>query len=203
MRTILLSTAVAACCLTSAAASAQSSADIVNALKPTHDMLSGATRGIRPIESTPEGSPRPASTPQSPRVRTATTGAAVHPRAANQAAPERAIDLIIPFRTGSADLTPQAARKLDQLGVALSSAELAAYRFRIEGHTDTVGQRDANQTLSERRARTVADYLEEKFGISQSRLEPVGMGQDHPAVPTGDQVPEERNRRVQVVNIGA
>ena len=50
-----------------------------------------------------------------------------------------AVSLNIQFATGSADLTPAAIRSLDQLGQALSTPTLAAYHFRIEGHTDTVG----------------------------------------------------------------
>jgi outer membrane protein OmpA-like peptidoglycan-associated protein len=48
----------------------------------------------------------------------------------------------------------------------------------------------------------VADYLVGKFHIDLTRLEPVGMGQDGLMVPTADQTPESRNRRVLVVNIG-
>ena len=54
--------------------------------------------------------------------------------------------------TDAAVLTPDAMRTLDDLGRALSSKELAGYRSRIEGHTDTVGSRDYNRLLSERRA---------------------------------------------------
>ena len=50
-------------------------------------------------------------------------------------------------------------RTLDELGRALASKDLAAYRFRIEGHTDTVGSRDYNRALSERRAEAVVDYV--------------------------------------------
>ena len=48
------------------------------------------------------------------------------------------MNLSVQFRTGSAELTPAARRTLDELGKALSDAQLAPYRFRIEGHTDTV-----------------------------------------------------------------
>ena len=111
--------------------------------------------------------------------------------------------LNVQFRTNSAELTPAAMRTLDELGRALSSQTLSTYRFRIEGHTDTVGSPETNKNLSERRARAVADYLEAKQGIDRNRLEAVGMGKQGLSVQTADQVPEPRNRRVQVVNIGA
>ena len=80
---------------------------------------------------------------------------------------------------------------------------LTAYRFRIEGHTDTVGGRDYNKALSDRRAVAVAEYLAGRFHVDRTRLQPIGMGQEGLMVPTPDQTPEVRNRRVLVVNIGS
>ena len=107
------------------------------------------------------------------------------------------------FATGSAELTPQAIQTLDRLGQALTDRSLADYRFRIEGHTDTVGTPAANQALSERRAAAVVDYLVNTFHVDRSRVQPIGMGEDGLAIATPDQTPEARNRRVQVVNIGS
>ena len=99
-------------------------------------------------------------------------------------------------------LTPEAARSIDPLGQALTSPTLAPYRVRIEGHTDRVGSRIANQQLSEARAAAVRAYLIQRFGIQPERLVSVGLGEDHPAVPTPDEVPERQNRRVMIVNLG-
>lgn len=127
------------------------------------------------------------------------------PAAVSGPAPESVptTSLNVQFRTNSAELTPEAMRTLDELGRALSSQVLSTYRFRIEGHTDTVGRPETNKNLSERRARAVADYLAAKHGIDRNRLEAIGMGKEGLLVETADQVPEPRNRRVQVVNIGA
>jgi outer membrane protein OmpA-like peptidoglycan-associated protein len=114
-----------------------------------------------------------------------------------------AVSLTVEFKTGSAELTPHATHVLDELGRALTSSELATYRFRVEGHTDTVGTPETNKTLSEKRAEAVAAYLETKFGVPAARLEAVGVGDAQPLVPTPPQTPEARNRRVQVVNLGA
>ena len=113
------------------------------------------------------------------------------------------VSLNVLFATGSADLTPDAIQTLNDLGRALTDPALAAYKFRIEGHTDTVGSRDYNKALSEARATTVAEYLAGKFQVDRSRLQPVGMGQEGLLVPTPDQTPEQRNRRVLVVNAGS
>ena len=58
--------------------------------------------------------------------------------------------------------------------------------------------------LSKARAQVVTTYLEQNFGIPPVRLVPVGYGKEHlleDRLP--NQTPDPRNRRVQVVNIGA
>lgn len=113
-----------------------------------------------------------------------------------------AVALMVTFPTGSAAITPAAEQVLRALGEALASPDLSRYRFRIEGHTDTVGDAAANQALSERRAAAVRDYLVRRFRIPPARLETVGLGETQLAVQTGDNVAEPRNRRVQVLNLG-
>ncbi|MGH7043744.1 MAG: OmpA family protein [Acetobacteraceae bacterium] len=112
------------------------------------------------------------------------------------------VSLNVDFATGSAELTPTARRMLESLGQALTDPKLARDRFRIEGHTDTVGSPALNRALSERRAKRVAEYLADKFAIPAARLQPVGMGEQGLLVPTPPQTPELRNRRVRVVNEG-
>jgi outer membrane protein OmpA-like peptidoglycan-associated protein len=206
MRNLLIGSAVvAASTLCGAAAWAQSnpsSDQILNALRPTPDMLHGATRGIR----MPSAAPAPAgqasaAPPARPAVENTASAQPVSQRAATSSAPS--VNLVVEFKSGSADLTPQAINVLDRLGKALTDPSLTGYRFKIEGHTDTVGTPGENQALSERRAAAVASYLTSKFGITGARLEPVGVGSSDPLVPTPDQTAEPRNRRVQVVNLGA
>jgi len=125
-------------------------------------------------------------------------------QAATTAPPDRpAVSLMVTFATGSATLTPQAEAVLASLARALSSQDLAGYRFRIEGHTDSVGDHASNQALSERRAAAVREFLIAKFGVSPQRIEAVGLGETQLLVPTPDETPNARNRRVQVVNIGS
>jgi outer membrane protein OmpA-like peptidoglycan-associated protein len=112
------------------------------------------------------------------------------------------VSLALQFASNSAELTPQAASVLDELGRALSSPGLSHDRFRIEGHTDTVGSPKYNKALSQRRANAVAAYLEQKFAIPPARLRPVGFGQEGLAVPTPPQTDNAENRRVRVVNLG-
>jgi len=158
---------------------------IVKSLTPT-DGLGNSTRGIR-IGNGPAGQQQQPQQQQQP---------------GQAAAKAPAVSLNIQFATGSADLTPAAIRSLDQLGQALSTPTLAAYHFRIEGHTDTVGSADLNKSLSERRAEAVVSYLTSKYHIDASRLQAIGMGEDGLAISTPPNTPEARNRRVLVVNVG-
>lgn len=172
---------------------------IIQSLKPKGNLLSGQTRGIRlaaPPASAAHSAPvrsAAAAVPGAPRVYPERTAAAAAP----------SVNLNVDFANGSAQLTPAARATLDQLGRALSSSQLAEYKFRIVGHTDTVGSPGINKTLSEQRADAVMKYLVSKFGVQSSRLEAEGVGEAGLLVPTPPQTPEPRNRRVQVINIGA
>lgn len=109
------------------------------------------------------------------------------------------INIKVYFEFDSAILKPEAMDVLDQLGEALSSAQLSNYRFEIAGHTDAVGSDAYNQTLSEHRAKAVLDYVVVAFGIDASRIETKGYGESRlldPANPEGDV-----NRRVQVTRL--
>jgi outer membrane protein OmpA-like peptidoglycan-associated protein len=112
------------------------------------------------------------------------------------------LSLNVVFANGSAQLTPEAMHLLNNLGSALNDSRIATDRFRIEGHTDTVGSPDVNRALSDARARAVVHYLVNQFNIDPHRLEPIGMGPDGLLIPTKPDTPEPRNRRVQVVDLG-
>ena len=139
---------------------------IVKSLTPTPAM--GATRrGIR----TAPGGPAAGSSATG-----GSTAAAAQTRPAAAEAP--AVSMNVQFATGSAELTQQAIQTLTSLGQALTNPSLANYRFRIEGHTDTVGSPAYNQQLSQRRAEAVVDYLATNFHIDRSRVQAIGMGED-------------------------
>jgi outer membrane protein OmpA-like peptidoglycan-associated protein len=112
-----------------------------------------------------------------------------------------AASLPVLFASGSAELSDEGRAQLDKLGEALKDPQLAAAHFRIEGHTDTTGSDQTNQSLSQRRASAVVDYLATRFGVDRARLVAVGMGKRGLAVATPDQTAEPRNRRVLVINL--
>ena len=111
------------------------------------------------------------------------------------------VALNIQFEFGSEELTGPARATLDRLGQAMTSPELAGQVFRLEGHTDAVGDQDYNLALSRRRALAVQSYLLENFSLFSSQLLAQGFGS---SVPLPNLDPEDgRNRRVEVVNLSA
>jgi OOP family OmpA-OmpF porin len=69
----------------------------------------------------------------------------------------------------------------------------------IEGHTDNVGKAAYNQRLSEERAKSVRQYLIDKFGIDGSRLTTVGYGFSKPIASNDTAEGRQKNRRVVAV----
>ncbi len=110
------------------------------------------------------------------------------------------INLYINFEFNSDKLGTDAQIVLRNLGQALKDPRLAKFRFTIAGHTDAVGDAAYNQTLSERRAKAVQDYLVFHYGIDLQRLKSVGYGKTRllDSAKPADGV----NRRVQIVNEG-
>ena len=115
--------------------------------------------------------------------------------------PATGVQFKVQFAFGSAELTDEARSVLNELGTALNSEQLTPFRFRITGHTDAIGENRFNLSLSEQRARAVERYLSANFGISQSRLESVGLGESMLLVP--DNPAADANRRVEIMNVGA
>ena len=105
-------------------------------------------------------------------------------------------DLRLLFPYDSAELTPAAKKRLDELGRALKGDALKDYAFEIAGHTDAAGDDGYNLALSRRRAEAVVGYLGRAHRVARSRLEASGYGETALAEPAEPTSP--RNRRVEV-----
>ena len=110
--------------------------------------------------------------------------------------------LHVTFAFNSAEISPASIPMLKNLGEALKSAELSASCMQIEGHTDSKGSDAYNQTLSQRRAQSVVQYLAKSLGVEEDRLLAVGKGESDPIADNGTDAGRQKNRRVQIVNIG-
>jgi OmpA-OmpF porin, OOP family len=99
------------------------------------------------------------------------------------------------FNSGSATLTPGSFQSLEKLVDILSKNP--GLKLSIEGHTDNIGTMASNQLLSERRAKSIMDYLTSR-GIEQNRLIARGFGQDRPIADNSTSAGRAKNRRVEL-----
>ncbi len=146
-------------------------AALIDALAIEGPQGNGATRGFKPA--------RPGGAPAKP------------------AGPGKA-NLLVTFRTDSAELTTDAQGVLDTLARAMQSDALAGLSFRVEGHADARGDPEHNLKLSQSRAESVARHLSARHGILAERLQAQGKGSSEPLNKTRADAPE--NRRVTIVS---
>ena len=101
------------------------------------------------------------------------------------------------FANNSYKLSNKGKAALDELISANSNDN--GYLIAIAGHTSNTGSANYNQTLSERRAAAVAQYLRENAAVPMWRIVvPAGYGETHPAVSNDDSKNRALNRRVEV-----
>ncbi len=99
------------------------------------------------------------------------------------------------FGLGDSSLTAAAVGTLNTI---VARARLfSALEVTVIGHTDTRGDVDANFALGLRRARSFAERLQAQ-GLNAVSLEIGSDGEDFPLVPTGKNIDEPRNRRIEV-----
>ena len=101
----------------------------------------------------------------------------------------------INFAYNSATVEPQFRRTLDQVGQVLGQYDRTY--IDIYGHTDSTGSEAYNQDLSERRAGSVADYLETR-GVKSARIGIRGFGELQPIASNDTEQGRAANRRVEI-----
>ena len=112
------------------------------------------------------------------------------------ARPQPPVSFLMYFEFGSAvDITPAFKPVLAQLLAALPN--YPAPEITVIGHTDRVGSVESNDALSLQRAQTVRDLIVQA-GIQPDIVGVSGRGEREPVVATEDEVPEEKNRRVEI-----
>jgi len=114
------------------------------------------------------------------------------------------IRLIMPnaitFNTNEDVMKTSANRVLDS--VALVAKEYDKTKLQVIGHTDSTGNDKINIPLSQRRAATVANYLQLR-GVNGARLSVAGMGAAQPIASNATAEGREQNRRVEIFLINA
>ncbi len=99
------------------------------------------------------------------------------------------------FATGSFKLLPKSFKALDEVANLLKSDE--SLMIDIDGHTDSQGTEEKNQTLSDNRAASVKTYLVSK-GISEDRLKSTGYGSTKPVADNKTAAGRAKNRRTEL-----
>jgi OOP family OmpA-OmpF porin len=112
---------------------------------------------------------------------------------------EQTLKLLFDF--DSAELRPESIEELERLVKFMGDVPFATAL--IEGHTDSKGTEEYNLKLSDRRAKSVFDYLTSR-GVDPARLSSIGHGESKPIAPNeidGKDNPEGRqlNRRVMLI----
>jgi len=111
------------------------------------------------------------------------------------AMPPAPVRFVLYFESDSTDLTTESRSLLPEILAAIARRQPAAVG--VVGHADTAGPADRNYRLSLQRAETVAGLLT-SLGVVSASLDIDSHGEADLLVPTADDVPEPRNRRVEV-----
>ena len=109
--------------------------------------------------------------------------------------PKRPLHFHLYFIEGTT-LTTDSVKLLPDIIAAIRERN-SAY-LSVIGHTDTIGTKEMNMELSDRRARAVVKLLV-SHGVDSSTIWTAYHGKENPLVPTADNVREPRNRRVEIV----
>ena len=101
----------------------------------------------------------------------------------------------VTFATGSANLDPAFRSTLDNVAATLTEYEKTSVD--VLGHTDSTGSDAFNQTLSQQRSSTVANYLSQR-GVQPVRLATRGYGESQPRASNTTVEGRASNRRVEI-----
>lgn len=115
--------------------------------------------------------------------------------AALAARPKPPRTFVLYFELGGTQLTPASQAQMNDIFDEVRSRP--APDLSVVGHTDTAGAAAANETLAQSRADFVARLLK-PAAASGLQIEVTSHGERNLLVPTPDDTPEPRNRRVEV-----
>jgi OmpA-OmpF porin, OOP family len=99
------------------------------------------------------------------------------------------------FRVGSAEILEDSYPVLDAV-VRILRRQEDIRLMRVEGHTDSVGNANANLRLSQARSESVRDYLV-RNGIAPERVQAIGYGEERPVADNSTDEGRALNRRVE------
>lgn len=101
----------------------------------------------------------------------------------------------VTFAVDSADVNSSFYKVLDSVTLVVN--EYNKTLIEVMGHTDSTGSYQYNQALSERRAKSVADYFDSRDVLAE-RLATYGYGENHPVASNDTETGRAQNRRVEI-----
>ena len=101
----------------------------------------------------------------------------------------------ITFDVGQSLVKPAFVNTLN--GVAMVVSKFSKTLVDIYGHTDSTGDDQSNQVLSNQRAQAVANYLSQT-GVDPRRFRTLGLGETRPIADNGSELGRAANRRVEI-----
>ena len=105
-------------------------------------------------------------------------------------------DVSVTFGFNKSNLTKDAKDQLDQFGTQLAGAK--GYILEVTGGTDSVGSKEYNYTLSDRRAMAVVQYLASKYNVPAHKFYLVGLGKDIEVDSNKTSAGRAKNRHVEI-----
>ncbi len=101
------------------------------------------------------------------------------------------------FDSGKAEIKPESDTAIVQISKLLKNNE--SLKLYVVGHTDNVGNIEANMKLSKDRADAVVNSLTTKYGIPAARLKSYGVASLAPVASNDNEDGKAKNRRVELV----
>jgi len=149
-------------------------------VKPSKSSSGRLADTRKPIRSAEQSTPRSADTPS----------------LALPTVPREKQTFLAFFDWDQADIRPDAMKILIEAAGSAKQGVLTV--IRLTGHADRSGPRRYNQTLSERRAMSVKNFLIEQ-GVAADSIVTLGRGENDSLIATEDNVREPKNRRVEII----
>jgi OmpA-OmpF porin, OOP family len=105
-------------------------------------------------------------------------------------------DVSVTFGFNKSVLTKADKDQLDQFGGQLANTK--SYILEVTGGTDSVGSKEYNYALSDRRAMAVVQYLASKYNVPAHKFYLVGLGKDQEVATNKTAAGRAKNRHVEI-----
>ncbi|HQS66730.1 MAG TPA: OmpA family protein [Sulfuricurvum sp.] len=110
--------------------------------------------------------------------------------------PHQPVSMLFYFEEGSSQLVPESKGQIGLLIELIKNEEPCIVD--IIGHSDTAGTVQSNYELALKRAQSLKVFLEENQ-VEMKQVTVQSYGESDPLIPTGDNISEPKNRRVEVI----